>query len=62
MKIVGRIEIGIVVIPSTHVGAGGRHARSLAERLEQCILVQMQKQIVIAIKLFTQGTFEQLNF
>ena len=58
MKLVRRIKVGIVVVPSPHVGTRSGHARALAEWFEQGVLIQIQKQIMIAIKLFTEWSFE----
>ena len=41
MKLVRRIKVGIIVVPSTHVGTGSGHARPLPEWLEQSIVIQI---------------------
>ena len=51
----------VPVVPSAHVVAGSRHARALAERLEQAVLVKRAIEGVVGFKLLAHRAFQQLN-
>ena len=50
MEIVFFIKVVPIVVPAAHVRARSWHSLALAERLEQAIFVEIEKQFVIATK------------
>ena len=61
MKIIHGAKVIGVVIPAAHVGSRSRHPFALPERLQQCIFVEVQEQIVIVVELTAEQTVKQLN-
>src|SRR5215471_6272810 len=60
VKIVFVVEVVGVVVPAAKVRPRSRHSLALAKRLEQPVLVQMEKNLVIVVKLDPERAFEQL--
>jgi hypothetical protein len=54
VKIVGRIEVSAIVVPTAEIGAGRGHSPPLPERLEKAVLVQIHENFVVVFKLFTE--------
>ena len=61
VEIFRRRKVVGIVVPSTHVGAGSGHPLALAKRLQQRVFIQMQKEVVIMVKLLAQQSIKQLH-
>ena len=55
------VEVGRLIVPTAHVGAGSRLARAHPEGLEQPIVVDVQEQPLLLLELREHRSFAQLH-
>src|SRR5580698_6414572 len=61
MEVVRRVKVGSIVIPSAHVWTRSGHAFTLTEGFEQCIIVEVKKQVVVVIELSAKRAIQELH-